>query len=79
MLARSGWNVGYVQWGSTWGSPLAGAGVLSGPDEVAGVGGTPVWGNFSGGCGRNTPEHVAAIAKALKGKARRRLPVRRSA
>ncbi|MFT5466864.1 MAG: 5-methyltetrahydrofolate--homocysteine methyltransferase [Verrucomicrobiales bacterium] len=30
--------------------------------------------NFAGGCCGNTPEHIAAIAKALEGKAPRQLP-----
>ncbi|MEL6338513.1 MAG: homocysteine S-methyltransferase family protein [Myxococcota bacterium] len=34
--------------------------------------------NFAGGCCGNTPEHVAAIAQALDGKAPRPLPVRRT-
>lgn len=34
--------------------------------------------NFAGGCCGNTPEHIAAIAKVLDGKAPRRLPVRRA-
>ena len=30
--------------------------------------------NIAGGCCGNTPEHIAAIAKALEGQAPRKLP-----
>ncbi|TPV92809.1 MAG: 5-methyltetrahydrofolate--homocysteine methyltransferase [Myxococcales bacterium FL481] len=63
-------------------NPLAPTGFDLGPDDMARfIGDFADAGllNFAGGCCGNTPEHVAAIAKALRGKAPRRLPVRRSA
>ena len=63
-------------------NPLAPTGFDLGPEDMARYMGDFADAgllNFAGGCCGNTPEHVAAIAKAVQGKAPRRISVRRSA
>jgi 5-methyltetrahydrofolate--homocysteine methyltransferase len=57
-------------------NPLSETGFDLGPDDMARYLGDFARGgliNIAGGCCGNTPEHIAAIAKALKGKAPRKL------
>lgn len=57
-------------------NPLSETGFDLGPDDMARYLGDFARGgliNIAGGCCGNTPEHIAAIAKALEGKAPRRL------
>ena len=57
-------------------NPLSETGFDLGPSDMAGYLGDFARGgliNIAGGCCGNTPEHIAAIAKALEGKAPRKL------